>query len=328
MPQIEVRNLSKTYMRKKQEKGFAGMLRTMVAPKYETVQAVSDINFSIEKGEAVGYVGPNGSGKSTTIKMLSGILHPSAGTVDIGGLSPTKDRIKNNGRIGVVFGQRSQLWWDVPVIESFRLLKVLYNIPQRRYEENLEMLTDILGLKDLLGVPERQLSLGQKMRCNMAAVFLHDPEIVFLDEPTIGLDVAVKADIRALIKRINEERKTTFIVTSHDFQDIDALCRRIIIIDKGHIIIDSPIEEIRSVFGTKKTIRFELGAEATDIEDFRQEGVIEISGSENSLEMTFETDKAAAPKLIEFVSSKTAVRDISIKEPSIEAIITEILANQ
>jgi len=329
MPQIEVKNLSKTYKRKRQldGKGIAGAVKAVFAPSYENIQAVSDISFDIDAGEAVGYVGPNGSGKSTTIKMLTGILHPSAGSVTIGGLSPTRDRIKNNGRIGVVFGQRSQLWWDVPVIESFKLLKVLYNVPTKRYEENLEMLTEVLGLEALLGVPERQLSLGQKVRCNMAAVFLHNPEIVFLDEPTIGLDVTVKADIRALIRRINEERKTTFIITSHDFQDIEALCRRIIIIDKGRVIIDSPIDEMRKTFGAKKTLRFELEGEAGNTSIFHHPGVLEVSSIENILEMIFETDKMSAPKLIEFVSTKVAVKDISIKEASIETIIAEILAN-
>ena len=325
MSQIEVRNLSKTYKRKIQESGFSGTMRTLFAPKHEEVHAVSNIDFSIEKGEMVGYVGPNGSGKSTTIKMLTGILHPSDGTVIVNGNIPTKNRAKNNEKIGVVFGQRSLLWWDVPVIESFKLIKVLYNIPTSRYNENLEMLTDVLGLKDLLGVPERQLSLGQKMRCNMAAVFLHDPEIVFLDEPTIGLDVAVKADIRTLIKQINKERKTTFIVTSHDFQDIEAVCQRIIIINHGSVVIDSPINEMRSVFGTKKTLRFEFENKIEETSKFEHKGIIEMSSNENILEIVYETAKTSAPALIEHVSSASEIRDISIHEATIESIISDIL---
>jgi len=325
MSQIEVKKLSKTYKRKIQESGFSGTMRTLFAPKHEEIHAVSDVNFSIEKGEMVGYVGPNGSGKSTTIKMLTGILHPSAGTVFVNGNIPTKNRARNNTKIGVIFGQRSLLWWDVPVIESFKLIKVLYNIPTNRYNENLEMLTEVLGLKDLLGVPERQLSLGQKMRCNMAAVFLHDPEIVFLDEPTIGLDVAVKADIRALIKQINKERKTTFIVTSHDFQDIEAVCQRIIIINHGSVVIDSPINEIRSVFGTKKTLHFDLENKVTDTAVFKHDGILEMSGSDNTLEIVYETGKVSAPALIEHVSSISEIRDISIHEATIESIISDIL---
>jgi len=326
MPQIEVNNLSKTYRRKKTESGFKGTMKTLFLPKYEEVKAVSDITFNIEKGESVGYVGPNGSGKSTTIKMLTGILHPSGGSVIVNGNNPTKNRARNNLKIGVIFGQRSLLWWDVPVIESFKLIKVLYNIPADRYNENLEMLSEVLDLKDLLGVPERQLSLGQKMRCNMAAVFLHDPEIVFLDEPTIGLDITVKADIRALIKKINDERKTTFIVTSHDFQDIEAVCQRIIIINHGSVVTDSPISEMRSMFGTKKTLRFDLEAEIKEISAFEYKGVIEMSCSDNTLEMVYETERVSAPELIEHVSSISEIRDISINEATIEAIISDILA--
>jgi len=325
MSQIEVKNLSKTYKRKKTESGFKGAMKTLFIPKHEDIHAVSNVNFNIEKGETVGYVGPNGSGKSTTIKMLTGILHPSRGTIIVNGNIPTKNRARNNAKIGVIFGQRSLLWWDVPIIESFKLIKVLYNIPTNRYNENLKMLTDVLELNDLLDVPERQLSLGQKMRCNMAAVFLHDPEIVFLDEPTIGLDISVKADIRALIKKINNERKTTFIVTSHDFQDIEAICQRIIIINHGSVVIDSPINDIRSMFGTRKTLRFDLENKINNISAFEHEGIIEISGSDSSLEMIYETEKVSAPALIEHVSSITAVKDISISEATIESIISDIL---
>jgi len=325
MPQIEVNHLSKTYKRKKTESGFKGAMKTLFAPKHEEIHAVSDVSFNIEKGETVGYVGPNGSGKSTTIKMLTGILHPSGGSVTVNGNIPTRNRARNNEKIGVIFGQRSLLWWDVPIIESFKLIKVLYNIPTNRYNENLEMLTEVLELEDLLGVPERQLSLGQKMRCNMAAVFLHDPEIVFLDEPTIGLDITVKADIRALIKKINDERKTTFIVTSHDFQDIEAVCRRIIIINHGSVVTDSPISEMRSIFGTKKTLRVEFEKVVTDVDAFRHDGVIELSANENTLEIIYETGKVAAPKLIEHVSSIADIKDITINEATIESIISDIL---
>ena len=231
MSQVEVRQLVKEYKRRKNSQKLGQALRSMFAPEYEVLRAVDSVDFSIETGESVGYVGPNGSGKSTTIKMLCGILKPTEGSVRINGLNPFKDRVRNSKGIGAVFGNRSILWWDVPVIESYRLFQKLYEIPEQRFQENLEKFTEIMGLAPLLSIPERQLSLGQKMRCNIAAAFLHDPKIVFLDEPTIGLDAESKAKIREFIRHMNVEEKTTFIVTSHDFQDIESLCQRIVLIN-------------------------------------------------------------------------------------------------
>lgn len=244
MSQIEVRHLVKEYKRKRNTENIAASFCSMFRPVYEVLRAVNDVNFTVEKGEAVGYVGPNGSGKSTTIKMLCGILKPTAGSITVVGRDPFTERIQNNRKIGVVFGNRSLLWWDVPVIESYRLFQRMYEIPEQRYRENLERFTEIMDLGPLLSIPERQLSLGQKMRCNIAAAFLHNPEIVYLDEPTIGLDAESKARIREFIRRMNEEERTTFIVTSHDFQDIESLCRRIVLINHGKIVVDDDMQMV------------------------------------------------------------------------------------
>ena len=256
--QIEVSHLVKEYKRKKDPGSVGKALASMFHPQYEILRAVDDVNFRIEKGEAVGYVGPNGSGKSTTIKMLSGVLIPTRGKVLINGMEPSKHRMKVNKHVGVVFGNRSVLWWDVPVMESYRVLQQLYEIPEERFRRNLEEFTEILEMESLLGIPERQLSLGQKMKCNIAAAFLHDTEIVYLDEPTIGLDSESKYKIRKFIRRMNEERKTTFLVTSHDFQDIESFCRRIILINHGKLVVDDKIENVSNTLLSYNVFKIEF----------------------------------------------------------------------
>ena len=324
MAQIEVKNISKNYRRKVVSKGFAGGLKALFSPSYETVWAVDNISFEIEAGEIVGYIGPNGSGKSTTIKMLSGILRPTAGKLTVQGRDPAKSRIKNNMEIGVLFGQRSLLWWDVPVIDSYKLLRAMYRIPQKKFDQNLEMLTEAIGLKDLLHVPERQLSLGQKMRCSIAAAFLHDPQIVFLDEPTVGIDSSTKTDIRNLIRRMNEEKKTTFIITSHDFQDIEALCKRLIVLNKGSIIIDTSADEMRRNFGNKKSLKFTLEGECP-VPALNIHGLDYVNSAGNNIELGFDTNKHTAHQLISQAANTMNVVDVSIIEPSIESIVEGIL---
>ena len=326
MAQIEVKNLSKQYRRRiaSSDKGFK--IKDLFMPTWQNIKAVDGIDFSIEPGELVGYVGPNGSGKSTTVKMLSGILRPTSGTITVFDRNPTRDRVRNNKEIGVVFGQRSTLWWDVPIIESFKLLRVLYNIPKKQYDENLAVLSDAIGLRDLLPVPERQLSLGQKMRCNIAAALLHDPKVVFLDEPTVGIDSDAKSDIRTLIRKINSQNKTTSIITSHDFQDIEALCQRIIVINKGKVIIDKPVEQIREVFGRSRTLRFELSGSADSLKPvFMMDGIENLTAESNILSFDFETARYKAPQLIEKAAQTGNIIDISIREPTIESIIGRIL---
>ena len=296
------------------------------APDYEVLRAVDRVDFSIEKGEAVGYVGPNGSGKSTTIKMLCGILKPTEGSVRINGLDPFQERVRNSKEIGVVFGNRSILWWDVPVIESYRLFQRLYEIPEKRFRENLKKFTEIMGLAPLLSIPERQLSLGQKMRCNIAGAFLHDPKVVFLDEPTIGLDAESKAGIREFIRRINAEEKTTFIVTSHDFQDIESLCQRIVLINHGKILLDDSMQKVKLDFNRKKQIQFEVDVNPWyGKEGLPMEGVSADAMTPHSLRLEYDVDATDSVEIIQAVSGKCEIRDITIAGRDIESIIREIL---
>lgn len=326
MSQVEVRQLVKEYKRRKNSQNLGQALRSMFAPDYEILRAVDSVDFSIEAGEAVGYVGPNGSGKSTTIKMLCGILKPTSGSVKINGIDPFKERVRNSKEIGAVFGNRSILWWDVPVIESYRLFQKLYEIPEHRFQENLEKFTEIMGLAPLLSIPERQLSLGQKMRCNIAAAFLHDPKIVFLDEPTIGLDAESKAGIREFIRRMNVEEKTTFIVTSHDFQDIESLCQRIVLINHGKVILDDQMQKVKLDFNRKKQIQFEVDVNPWCVDGtFDMEGV-QVSGmTPHSLSFEYDADTADSVGIIEAISRKCEIQDITIAGRDIESIIREIL---
>jgi len=243
---IEMSHVSKTYKVFKRDAGAVAALKSIFHREYEQVHALNDVSFTIRDGEMVGYIGPNGAGKSSTIKILSGILTPDEGTCIINGLNPWKDRIRHVKEIGVVFGQRSQLWWDVPVIDSYELLRDIYRIPQTVYKQNREELTELLSLGELLKTPARQLSLGQRMRCEIAASLLHSPQILFLDEPTIGLDAVSKLAVRDFIKNHNKVHKTTVILTTHDMQDIEALTERIILIGKGHILLDGTAEDIKA----------------------------------------------------------------------------------
>ncbi|MCI9094837.1 MAG: ATP-binding cassette domain-containing protein [Lachnospiraceae bacterium] len=242
---ITMQNVCKTYKVSKRDAGFSSAFKALFHKEYELIHALDGVSFTISDGEMVGYIGPNGAGKSSTIKILSGILTPEEGTCLINGLTPWKNRIEHVKNIGVVFGQRTQLWWDVPVMDSFELLKEIYRISEQTYRRNLEQLSEMLGLSELLRTPTRQLSLGQRMRCEIAASLLHDPQILFLDEPTIGLDAVSKLAVRDFILKLNEEKKTTVILTTHDMQDIEALTSRIILIGKGKILLDGTLADIK-----------------------------------------------------------------------------------
>lgn len=242
---ITMQHICKTYKVSKRDAGFSSAFKALFTREYEYIHALDDVSFTIDDGEMVGYIGPNGAGKSSTIKILSGILTPEKGTCLINGLIPWKNRIEHVKNIGVVFGQRSQLWWDVPVMDSFELLKEIYRIDTPSYHRSLERLTESLELSSLLKMPVRQLSLGQRMRCEIAASLLHNPEILFLDEPTIGLDAVSKLAVRDFILKLNKERNTTIILTTHDMQDIEALTNRIILIGKGSILLDGTINDIK-----------------------------------------------------------------------------------
>ena len=243
---ITMKNICKTYKVAKRNAGFKEAARSFFRREYETVNALDNISFTIKRGETVGYIGPNGAGKSTTIKILSGILTPDGGECTVDGRVPWKNRIEHVRQIGVVFGQRSQLWWDVPVIDSFELLKDIYSIPNDVYKRNKEELTELLNLSEFLRTPTRQLSLGQRMRCELAASLLHSPNILFLDEPTIGLDAVSKIAVREFIVKLNETHKTTVILTTHDMQDIEAITKRIILIGKGKILLDGTPDDLKN----------------------------------------------------------------------------------
>ena len=242
---ITMENICKTYKVAKRNAGFKEACHSLFHKEYEYIHALDNVSFTIDDGERVGYIGPNGAGKSSTIKILSGILTPDSGTCVVNGRTPWKDRVNHVREIGVVFGQRSQLWWDVPVIDSYELLKDIYQIPKVTYQSNLDELTELLNLSELLRTPTRQLSLGQRMRCEIAASLLHSPKVLFLDEPTIGLDAVSKLAVREFILKLNETHKTTVILTTHDMQDIEALTKRIIMIGKGKVLLDGSISDIK-----------------------------------------------------------------------------------
>ena len=246
---IVVQNITKTYRVARRKAGLMEACRAFVRRDYERVHALDDVSFTIGDGEMVGYMGPNGAGKSSTIKILSGILTPDSGTCLIDGRIPWKDRIEHVRHIGVVFGQRSQLWWDIPVIDSYELLRDIYSIPEAMYRRNLEELTELLQLSELMRTPTRQLSLGQRMRCEIAASLLHAPRLLFLDEPTIGLDAVSKLAVREFVKRLNREHGTTVILTTHDMQDLSALANRVILIGRGRIVMDGTLEDIKTAGG-------------------------------------------------------------------------------
>ncbi len=258
MPQISVRNLSKTFSVSVRKPGIRGSLRGLVRREIRTVRALNGVSFTIDQGELVGYIGPNGAGKSTTVKILAGILVPDSGECTISGKTPWKERIAHVSRIGVVFGQRSQLWWDLPVVESFDLLREIYRIPASEERQTRQEIVELLGLAPLLDVPVRQLSLGWRMRCELAASLLHRPDILFLDEPTIGLDAVSKLAVREFLRRLNESRKVTIILTTHDMDDIEALCSRIIVIGAGEIMFDGTVEMLRRRIRNERKLTIDL----------------------------------------------------------------------
>ena len=254
---IEIRNVTKEFKVLNRREGLKGSLKDLFSRDYKTVRAVDNISMSIEPGEIVGYLGPNGAGKSTTIKMMTGVLEPTSGELLVNGKVPYKNRTENCENIGVVFGQRSQLWWSLPLIESFKLLRDLYRVPEKDYEEMIELYRLLVDIEPILHKPVRQMSLGQRTLSDILAAFLHNPAIVFLDEPTIGLDVSMKAKIRELILGLNKEKNTTVILTTHDMGDVDALCRRIVIIDEGTKIYDNDIEHLKTYFGSYRTLKIQ-----------------------------------------------------------------------
>lgn len=318
---ISVFGLRKEFRIPRRQGGTLGALRSLFSREYETKVAVDSVSFQIRRGELVGYIGPNGAGKSTTIKMLTGILVPTAGRVTVKGIVPYERRVENARQIGVVFGQRTQLWWDLPTVESFELLRHIYRVPAPVYRRNMERFGDLLGLGEFLNTPVRQLSLGQRMRADLAAALLHDPEIVYLDEPTIGLDVVAKEKIRQFLREINAERAVTLILTTHDLQDIEKLCPRMILIDGGRVVYDGPVAEIKRRFGTHRTLVVDLEGAPAEV---AVPGATVVRRQNGRVWLRFNREELSASALISRVSSLYSIVDLTLEEPEIEGIISRI----
>ncbi len=321
MSLIHFENVSKTFKVAKRSEGLLAALRQFVKGQYTNVHALEDVTFNIEAGELVGYIGPNGAGKSTTVKIMSGILTPTSGHCTIDGRVPWKERKAHVGHIGVVFGQRSQLWWDVPVIDSFRLLKDIYTIEDEVYETMFKDLTEALDLKGFLDTPVRQLSLGQRMRCELAASLLHNPPVLFLDEPTIGLDAVSKVAVRQFIKTINEKYNTTVILTTHDMDDIEALCSRIIVIGRGRKLFDGALNRLREQITKEKRLLVDFREMPKDL-SIPNARISSLEGMR--VEYRFEADQVKASDLIGHVTLNHSIEDVLVENIPIEEIITDL----
>ena len=321
MPIITVEHLSKHFKVYKRRTGFWGNLSSAVSRQHDVIKAVDNVNFTLERGELVGYIGANGAGKSTTIKMLTGILVPTSGHIEVMGLTPYRHRKENTRRIGVVFGQRTQLWWDLPVIDSFELLKHIYEIPQNLYKQNLEFFSELLQLQPFLSTPVRRLSLGQRMRCDLTAALLHNPEILYLDEPTIGLDVVAKEQVRQFLRQVNAERQVTVILTTHDLNDVEKVCQRLIIIDSGKIIYDGGIDALKKRYGKTRMLIVDLAQAYSDIQ---LEGVDLTRRDGNRIWLAFDRDTISASEVIAQLTARYEIQDLTISEPEIEEIVRRI----
>lgn len=340
-PIIRMVDINKEFKVLKRREGIKGSIRDLFSRDYQILKAVKDVTVDIMPGEMVGYLGPNGAGKSTTIKMMTGVLEPTSGEILVNGRIPYENRTRNAQDIGVVFGQRSQLWWALPVIESFRILKEIYCISDQDFKDNLEYYDALVGASELYHKPVRQMSLGQRTLCDILAAFLHNPGVVFMDEPTIGLDVSMKSKIRELVGTLNQERGTTIILTTHDMGDVDALCKRIVIIDEGKIIYDNDIEHLRSFFGAYRTIRvqFDRHAENLDKEALRQQASeveawlkasfphgksIAVSMEEQWVQILLNEDEVHMMDVVNCIQDKRPIADMNLREISTESVIRKI----
>lgn len=326
MALIEVENLTKVFKTFKRKEGLKGALTNLVKREYHFVKAVDEVSFHVEKGEILGYIGPNGAGKSTTIKILTGILTPTKGKVEVNGLVPYKQRRQYVKNIGVVFGQRTQLWWDIAVIEALTLLRDIYEVSKADFQERLKKFDKVLEIGPLLHIPVRKLSLGQRVRCDIAASLLHNPPVVFLDEPTIGLDVAVKSNIREFIKEINSTFRTTVILTTHDLSEIENLCQRIIIIDQGKILFDGALQKAKDELGRRRKIQIDF-YERIDIDVIREKlkaTRLEFTKlNDYSLTISFDKNEVSAIEVIQKILNHFHLRDMTLEEPTIETVVKE-----
>jgi len=322
MALIEVNGLHKQFTVYKRGKGFGSFVKNMVNPNKQIVRAVDDIGFNIEKGEIVGFLGPNGAGKSTTIKMMSGILVPDSGSIKIDGIIPYKERKRNSTRIGAVFGQRTQLWWNLPVSDSFNLLKTIYQVPNEVYKKNMALYAEILEVDKFLNTPVRQLSLGQRMRVEIAASLLHNPDILYLDEPTIGLDTIAKERIRNFIAEINAHAKVTVILTTHDMQDVKELCRRLIVINHGKIIVDDALDSVVDLYDNEATLEVRFASAMQEMPAMQGMRLKKQDGQHCVI--VFDKTKISALDILHKLSEVSQIADFSLKSADIEDVIKQV----
>ncbi len=329
---IEVNHIFKEFVSPKKYPGLKGAVKGLFSNEKIVKTAVDDISFTIDKGEIVGYIGSNGAGKSTTIKMMTGILNPTRGNCQVAGIDPSKRRRENAQNIGVVFGQRTQLWWDLPLSESFTILKEIYDVPDQEFQRQMAFLNRVLALEEFFDRPVRTLSLGQRMRADLGAALLHNPKVLYLDEPTIGLDLVVKDNIREAIKEINEKYQTTVILTTHDIGDIEELCSRIIIIDKGHKIYDGSLARLKDTFGSRRTMSMEIrqpekakGIQLARALGVREEDCVSVVDQENGiLNVSFDRHKLQVPQILAAVMEQMEIKDVRIQETELAQIVKEI----
>jgi ABC-2 type transport system ATP-binding protein len=334
MSLIQVKDLSKHFKILNRREGLSGAFRDLFSGDFRTVEAVAGISFNIDAGEIVGYIGPNGAGKSTTIKMMTGILKPTGGLIQINGMVPYENRIRQAQIMGVVFGQRTQLWWDLPVIESFKILREIYKVDQKTFDEHMGMFNELVGLKDLYSQQVRTLSLGQRMLCDITASFLHNPQIVFLDEPTIGLDISVKAKMRSIIKELNQTRNTTIILTTHDLGDVEALCHRIIIIDKGKILYDGDIKKVNALFGAYRTLKLQIDQFNESTLQTLNHKLTERFGAKHGIttgaseefwtDVTIDQARTPLADVLNCLMTNFTVSDVRIVEISMENVVRKV----
>ncbi len=334
MTLIHIEDLNKHFKILNRHQGLSGAIRDLFSSDFRLVKAVDGISYDIEAGEIIGYIGPNGAGKSTTIKMMTGILKPTSGEILVNGQPPYLNRIRQAQIMGVVFGQRTQLWWDLPVIESFKILKEIYRVDQKTFDAHMDLFNDLVGLGALFGQQVRTLSLGQRMLCDITASFLHDPQVVFLDEPTIGLDISVKAKIRTVIKELNKTRNTTIILTTHDLGDVEALCQRIIIIDKGRILYDGGIKKVNALFGAYRTLKLQIDDfSETTLETLQQKlgeqfsaesGITVAETEDHWTDVTIDQARTPLADVLSFVMGSFPVSDVRIVEISMEKVVRKV----
>lgn len=323
---IQIKNVTKEFKVLNRREGLKGSLKDLFSRDYKIVRAVDNISMDIEQGEIVGYLGPNGAGKSTTIKMMTGVLEPTSGEILVGGNVPYQNRAKNAQEIGVVFGQRSQLWWALPLIESFKLLKDIYRISDSDYESMMHLYQSLVNIEPLLHKPVRQMSLGQRTLSDILAAFLHNPKIVFLDEPTIGLDVSMKSKIRILINALNREKNTTVILTTHDMGDVDALCQRIVIIDKGKMLYNNDIEHLKGFFGSYRTLKIRIDGDLKQQAEAIQKELpdFSVSADEEWISVLVDEEKSGVMEVLNQLQKSREIRDMQLEEISTEDVIKKI----